>query len=436
MQIERSIAETQKWAMPSENVMSPSVPRLAPRFAGGRLAVWMGLAGVLAVTGPHPVSAESARDQSPQVTVSYQPKRSEKTYVGDEVCNSCHQDKVRAYHRTAHAITSSVPSQDSIRGNFSPGSNILPTGNPDLYFKMEASEKGFFQTAWLRTSPSMAYNRTERFDVVVGSGRKGQTYLFWDGDQLFQLPVSYGTELGGWMNSPGYPDGSAYFERPITPRCLECHVSSFESVAPPINRFNKASFLLGISCERCHGPGSEHVARYRSKTPPRSPSEAAIINPARLSRDRQMDLCTLCHGGEGESILPALSFVVGDVLDRFVSLPELPRDAPVDPHGSQTQFFVRSRCFQSSPAMTCTTCHDVHAPRPDLTAYAARCLSCHKVESCGVFPKLGHRIDRQCVACHMPLQLTGRMLVRIDRKSVQLKAHNHRIAIYPDSQLP
>ena len=43
---------------------------------------------------------------------------------------------------------------------------------------MEAKQGGFYQTA---------NSRTERFAVVIGSGDKGQTYLFSDGDQLFQL---------------------------------------------------------------------------------------------------------------------------------------------------------------------------------------------------------------------------------------------------------
>jgi hypothetical protein len=38
--------------------------------------------------------------------------------------------------------------------------------------------------------------------LVTGSGEKGQTYLYWRGNQLFQLPVSYWTELREWVNSP------------------------------------------------------------------------------------------------------------------------------------------------------------------------------------------------------------------------------------------
>ena len=31
---------------------------------------------------------------------------------------------------------------------------------------------------------------SRRFDIVVGSGTKGQTYLSWVGNQLIELPVS------------------------------------------------------------------------------------------------------------------------------------------------------------------------------------------------------------------------------------------------------
>src|SRR6185503_20539489 len=117
---------------------------------------------------------------------------------------------------------------------FSPGANLLRTVDTNLIFEMGATNGGFFQKAVRQVSPTTVGHRTERFDIVLGSGRKGQTYAFWKEDQLFQLPVSYWTELGEWVNSPGYPDGSAIFTRPITPRCLECHATSFESLAPPI----------------------------------------------------------------------------------------------------------------------------------------------------------------------------------------------------------
>ena len=119
--------------------------------------------------------------------------------------------------------------------------------------------------------------RTERFAVVIGSGEKGQTYLFWDEDQLFQLPVSYWKDLG-WVNSPGYRDGFADFERAIIPRCLECHATYFEALPPPTNRYNTTGFSLGIQCENVMArEGNTWSKRNPSPNPPRHPEPGAIL---------------------------------------------------------------------------------------------------------------------------------------------------------------
>ena len=357
-------------------------------------------------------------------------------YVGDAACVSCHQAIADTYRSTAHAHTSSFGTGESIKGRFGPGFNILRTVNPNLFFTMDATDRGCFQRGVLRKSPAEILERAERIDVVVGSGRKGQTYLFWDGNDLFQLPVSYWTELGDWVNSPGYIDGTADFDRPIAPRCLECHASSFTSRAPPLSRYDKASLVLGIACEKCHGAGAAHVARYRADPLPPPATPSAIVNPAKLPRDRQVDVCSLCHAGAGEPLTPALSFAPGDVLASHLVFAELAPGAHLDVHASQVQLMARSRCFRSTPTMTCTTCHQVHRPQRDLADFAARCLACHRVENCKKFPALGHAIDRRCVECHMPLQETDQIVSSVNGRSVQPKVRNHQIAIYPDVRLP
>lgn len=357
------------------------------------------------------------------------------TLVGDMVCATCHQDKVRSFHETAHAKTSSLPSAETIHGHFSAGSDTLPTINPNLIFVMEANDKGFYQTAHLKTSATEELSRSERIDIVVGSGRKGQTYLYWDGDQLLQLPVSYWTNIDRWVNSPGYTDGAADFDRPILPRCLECHSSSFENRPPPENRYTAASLVLGLSCEKCHGPGSDHVARFRAASPPKTPDEFAIVNPARLSRSRQMDGCALCHNGAGESLAAPLSYLPGDDLVKFIAFPRWDPKARVDVHARQVPLLEASRCFRFSKTLTCATCHDVHMPQRDTAAFASRCLTCHQIESCRIFPKLGHTIDTRCVDCHMPLQETGKIVSRLDGTTIRPMVRNHRIAIYPDAVL-
>jgi hypothetical protein len=90
---------------------------------------------------------------------------------------------------------------------------------------MDSKGDEFFQTAIWGTPPNER-THTQRLDLVIGSGGKGQTYLFWDDHQLFQLPVGYSTVLGQWINSPGYKDGTASFDRGYYPAVpgVPCHL--------------------------------------------------------------------------------------------------------------------------------------------------------------------------------------------------------------------
>src|SRR3982751_2076911 len=97
--------------------------------------------------------------------------------IGDDKCLSCHKD-YRKYLGTAHHLTSQPATATSIAGSFAPGKNVLRTSQRELQYVMEARKDGFFQTGMLGTPPD-AISVSERFDVVIGSGRKGQTYLYW-----------------------------------------------------------------------------------------------------------------------------------------------------------------------------------------------------------------------------------------------------------------
>ena len=359
------------------------------------------------------------------------PARSE--YVGDSACRFCHEEKSKTYAQTAHHMASSWPSERTIKGSFSSdskNSNLLKTANPYLTFEMSRNPAGYFQSAIEELSPSKKITRTERIDIVAGSARKGQSYLFWKGDQLFQLPVTYWTETDSWVNSPSYPDGSPHFDKAIIPRCLECHASYFDWNPPPVNRYGKNSLVLGIICEKCHGPGREHVALHRLKsTLPRGKPEA-IVNPASLPRDRQIDLCGLCHSGNGTPTAQSLSFLPGDALEDYIDIPYTSPEDAVDVHGSQVQLLQRSKCYRSTTTLTCSTCHDVHSEQRDAAAFSKHCLTCHQPKQCGEFSKLGESISSNCVDCHMPLQESKVLFSKTNGKRLTPKVRNHRIAVY------
>jgi hypothetical protein len=357
-------------------------------------------------------------------------------FLGDAACQECHQEISSTYAHTAHHLTSRVPTKDSILGSFTSGQNVLKTGDPDLHFRMNAKESGFYETAVFWQPPDQK-TRTERIDIVTGSGDKGQTYLYWKGNQLFQLPVSYWTDLKRWITSPGYSEGVANFDRPILPRCLECHATYFESIPSEKagNYYKKTGFVLGISCERCHGPGRAHVEFERSQSLADSSGTHSIVNPATLPRDRHIEVCAQCHGGIGQAIVPAFSYIPGQQLEKYVSLPHPDAEARVDVHGNQVALTQRSRCYRSSQ-MTCTTCHDVHAPEHVAASYSEKCLQCHQDRDCGEFVKLGAKIRQNCIDCHMPVQDSNLIVSDLDGEQVKAKIRNHWIKIYPPGQNP
>jgi hypothetical protein len=351
--------------------------------------------------------------------------------VGDSTCLSCHREKA-SFEGTAHRLTMRHPARQSILGSFRSGENVLRTSNPELYFRMDADSAGFHQTAVVGKAPHTS-SRTERIAFVEGSGRRGQSYLYWADGRLFQLPVSYWTSMSKWISSPGYVDGRPNFERAVAPRCLECHATWIESVPDlgAVNRFRPDSAILGITCERCHGAGQEHVRRERSVL--HAVRAPAIANPARLVRQRQMEACAQCHGGLGVPKAPEFSYVAGRPLADYLDLPPRTSDATVDVHGNQVALLSRSRCYRASQ-MTCVTCHDVHRQQRDVTELSGRCLSCHQEQSCGLFATQGHALAGRCVTCHMPLQASNLIVSSLHGKQERAQIRTHWIRVYLDGQ--
>jgi len=393
-----------------------------------RFSLFLTLAGLLS-------SSASSAAQAPEIS------HNRAGFIGDAACISCHKGISETYEHTAHRLTSQLPTASSVLGSFKDGENVLTIvdpadgAEPALRFVMEARKDGFYETAetgW----DSYLHKRSERIDVITGSGTRGQTYLYWRGDRLFELPVSYWTESRRWINSPGYIDGTAEFSRVVNPGCLECHSTYIRplSTDPNTNRFDRSTFVPGLSCETCHGPGAEHV-RIESAHRSGSGGSTGILNPAKFSRDRKVDLCAECHNGiQRTPLASAFSYVPGEPLDKYYKqLGSADVEHP-DVHGNQVGLLQRSKCYAASKTMTCSTCHDVHTAEQPAESYSVKCLGCHTWQSCKISAKRGHQIVNECIDCHMPVEQTNVIVSQTANNVVHARMRNHWIKIYPEAQ--
>jgi len=346
--------------------------------------------------------------------------------LGAGSCEACHQEIFNSFVQTAHFNTSAQASARSIKGNFAEGHNVLHTRSPGIYFKMQQGEGVFSQTAF---DSARLQSRTERIDLVVGSGRRGQSYLYWKNGLLFELPVSYLSGIEQWINSPGYVDGRVDFGRLIPLRCLECHSTAFRLETKGAAVRYSSQYQLGIYCERCHGDGRQH-AEYQAS----HPAEAAgkyMLNPARFSRERKLDNCALCHSGPRQLQRPPFSYRPGEALDAYF-LPRPDREDLVpDVHGDQVGLLRRSKCFRSSPDLSCSTCHDVHRPERDVAKLAQKCLACHQIGRHKMAARIGGSLIGSCIDCHMPNERSRSIQINTPTTQSSLSFRSHLIGIYP-----
>lgn len=381
------------------------------------------------------ISNEEEKQAETVAPPPFVPRFSYSDFAGPASCKSCHKDIYETHLQTGHFGTTAVADGGNIAGSFDTSKNkvFFASGGQ---INMEKLDSGFYQTAYVKGKK----RNCERFDIVVGVAAQGQSYMSWDNGKLYQLPITYFTSAKQWSNSPGYPNHIA-FNRPIDSRCLECHTTmadkiSEQGVVPEI--FDPKKMILGVTCERCHGPGAKHV-EYQAKNP-RDLTAKFIINSKNFSRQQSLDLCAMCHGGLPDAKKPAFEFVAGDRLSDYFSIDTISIDASsIDVHGNQYGMLRASKCFAMSQ-MTCMTCHDPHQnQKGSVAALSQKCMSCHsgghKEEVvCKLTAMMGKDIINNCTKCHMPSQPSRAIAVILQGQSIPTPAamHTHLIKNYPE----
>ncbi len=351
-------------------------------------------------------------------------------------CRGCHGEIYNSFVHTAHYLDSRPADTSSVRGSFQEGHNSFQY-NPFMRVTMTREGDHLLQTATINGEVV----RTADFDITIGSGRKGQSYLYWQDSSLYQLPVSYYRASDQWCNSPGFPK-YFFFGRAITPNCLECHTTFARAGLTPSGKFSfdRGSLQYGITCERCHTGGQAHAAYQAAH--PQETTARFVTNAAKLNRQQRMDGCALCHSGFRTAIQPPFSFQVGDTLAHFSQGKAISRQADtLDVHGNQYGLLAASKCFLGSAEMDCSTCHNVHRDefnRADL--FSAKCQSCHNGKDnpvCSLPEKErgSVHLGDNCIDCHMPVRASKKIMLNVGSGDKLLPDYirTHFISIYPEA---
>jgi predicted CXXCH cytochrome family protein len=311
-------------------------------------------------------------------------------YVGSEACQKCHAEIYGRWKKT-------------------PMANVVrdPRQNPEAIIPDLATN-------------SVAKFSKEQVAFVYGSVWK-QRYFTKVGDDYFPLPAQWDVSQRKWLPyfvkpgtdwwAPFYPADN--MQRPTGPTCDGCHSVGYDIKTKQVAEWN-------VGCERCHGPGSEHVTHATRDN---------ILNPAKMDYVAANDACVQCHSQgrpltnpiEGKYYDWPVGYRAGLKLGDFWQLEEHKlgettfthfADGTAHKNRMQGNDFVQSVMYRRG--IRCFNCHDVHGTEnyAQLRKPADKlCLDCHAPmalngpHTATLEEHTHHKADSsgsQCVACHMP----------------------------------
>jgi len=363
-------------------------------------------------------------------------------YINDSACTPCHAGIVRSFRQVGMSKSFYRPRPDDVIEDF----GKLPFRHQRSGDVMEVRwRKGrlVFRRWQLDAAGKTINNFEQPVDWILGSGHHSRTYLFQTANgELYQLPLAWYSQTKEWAMAPGYDRRDHEgVQRRARLECLFCH-NAYSDVAE--NKQNgywrnqglPAQLPEGIGCQRCHGPGAEHVRRASSAESDAA-VKAAIVRPTRLDASLRNDVCYQCHMQPSVAV-PGIrrfgrdidSFRPGQRLSSYLLRVDITdagmaRDDrfEINHHPYRLE---QSRCFRESAGrLSCLSCHDPHrkVPEPERAAhYRAVCIGCHKD---------AHRATEDCVSCHMPRRRT--------QDVVHVVMTDHKISrgpVYPELLSP
>ncbi len=384
----------------------------------------------------------------------------EKVFVGSEFCLACHQDKA-GWRKTKHSMTLRKPMEKySLVMGWGVIADYDQNGVDDFEQGLNFNEISSAFDAFKPNAPILSV-KNGQYTITIGDldypvvfvnggiGKWRERYCVripavdsptgYSKDVYF-APIQYNLRTHQWVpyktklwytqdNKPKFENGTTLEEiaskakATFTKNCIGCHTTGIRSlskwddgewkytpyVAVLYNEDDPHYFdyngdglkdLVGVGCEDCHGPGSQHILGGGDPT--------KIVNPAKLSVDEANAVCGHCHNRQRSVPNKTFGWPYHDdtdtqwypgngfpLSDFYVNANELWPDGETSYEHNQhyAEFYRSDKPTNPDQPLRCFDCHDPHDP-----------TNKHQIRTSlnvdGITIPTKNDNDTLCLACH------------------------------------
>ena len=355
------------------------------------------------------------------------------TYVGQQRCADCHAEQAKAWRGSHHALAMQAASDSNVLGNFE-NAQFAANGVTSKFFKKDG--KFFVNTPGPDGKPSdfqltytFGVSPLQQYLVPFPGGRLQSFVVAWD---------SRGQQQNGQRWFDLYPNQKIVADDPLhwTGRnqtwnfmCADCHSTNLrKNYDLSANTYATTWSEIDVSCETCHGPGSNHVAwaeSYKNGTYKNQHSDNGLLVDLRPvngtwagspdsatmhwkgdpRNHTEVETCAPCHSRRHPITSDAqpghhfLDDYVPSLLEEGVYY----ADGQILEEDYEWGSFIQSKMFHEG--VTCSDCHDPHSAKLRTENLNAVCERCHSAAKFDTEQHHHHKAETAaalCVNCHMP----------------------------------
>ncbi|MGI9369610.1 MAG: multiheme c-type cytochrome, partial [Ruegeria sp.] len=337
-------------------------------------------------------------------------------YIGSDQCIECHQKETAAWKKSHHAKAWTEVGEETVLADFD-----------ETKFQLDGMRVEFSKEAqkFIARVTELEGETTEYpVHSVVGIEPLQQYLIETETGKLQSFDVVWDTEKKEWFHLyPDQdlpPDDGLHWTGPYknwNGRCAECHATGFQkNFGARTGRYASQQSEIGVGCEACHGPASEHIEWVQGKALADGVNAYGFsMSWGKGNTEAEIQQCAGCHSRreafEDGNPLPGTSF--HDAYNLALLRPGLYHpDGQIQDEVYVYGSFLQSRMY--AQGVGCMNCHEPHSAELRAEGNAV-CTQCHSPAGNPEFPTLALKEydsvthhqhaegseGAQCKNCHM-----------------------------------